>query len=124
MRHECISFTAIAVGIADLLQLVRGDLDQVNVPIPLKSSPVNSTVPSDLVNMVRANSYSTTVFRPERDILKRDAHQAWLPVLLRPVAGVLEVIATLHLANLGCEPIARNKSGRNDKMSGALEPNL
>jgi len=121
-RHEGITLTALAVGIADMLQLVLGDLDEVNMLVTLKLCLVGGTIPSDLVNMVRANAQSTTVVGPEPDLLKRDAHQAWFPVLLRPVARVLKIMRTLHVV-LGDR--TRNWiMSKSKQIAGTLEPKL
>jgi hypothetical protein len=77
-RHTRISLTALAVRIADLPQLVLRDLNEVNMLVTLKRKLDGFTIPSHLVNMVRANAHSNTVIGPEPDRVKRNAHQAWL----------------------------------------------
>ena len=95
-RHAVISLTALTVGIADLLQAVLGDLDEVNMLVTLKLRPVVFAIPSYDVDMVRGNAQPTAVTRPEADLVKWDAHRAWFPVLPRPAACVLKIMWTLH----------------------------
>ena len=95
-RHAVISLTALTVGIADLLQAVLGDLDEVNMLVTLKLRPVVFAIPSYDVDMVRGNAQPTAVTRPEADLVKWDAHRAWFPVLPRPAACVLKTMWTLH----------------------------
>ena len=96
-RHQVINLAALAVGIADLLQSLCWDLNQVNMTIAMQLGLVCKAIPRHFVHMVRGNPQATSVSRPEPDLIKRDAHKAWLAVLLRPVACVLELKLALHV---------------------------
>ena len=51
-RNERINLTTLADGIADLLEAILGDLDEVNVLVTLKLRLIGPALPSDLVKMV------------------------------------------------------------------------
>ena len=113
--HQCITLTTLAVVIEDMLQAVWRDLDEVNMLVTLKLSLVGFTIPRDLVNMVRGNAKPPTIAFPEPDLVKRDAHQAWLPMLLRPVTCVINIVRSLHVANgsnLAESPVAAKYAQR------------